>query len=104
MTWQDNLGVHLLGTNNGCVEVVDLEPQEYTVSVGFEIWIPDGAMMVLDIPSVQLHDQPAVRDQPFIFGAAMPALTTQQTLKPATARFDIVNANERLWVHRSSAV
>jgi hypothetical protein len=29
----------------------------------------------------------------------MRTLTTKQTLIPATARFDIAHANQRLWAH-----
>ena len=102
MARQDNFGVHLPGTRNRRVEVVDLEPQEHAVSVWLKTGIPDGAMMVLHIPSVQLQDQPALGDQPFILTAAMRALTTQQTLVPATARLNVTHADEWLWMHRNS--
>jgi hypothetical protein len=60
MTWQDNLSVHFLRARNGGVEVVDFKPQQHAVSVWLEIWVADGAMMMRHIPSVQLHDQPAM--------------------------------------------
>jgi hypothetical protein len=61
-------------------------------------------MMVLHVPSVQLQNQSALRNQPFILGAAVCALTTKQALIPAAARFDITHANEWLWVHTRSIV
>jgi len=102
MAWQDNLGVHRLGARNGCVEVVDLKPQEHAVSVWLKTGIPDGAVMVLHIPSVQLQDQPSSRDQPFILTATVRALTTQQTLIPATARLNITHADQGLRMHTNS--
>jgi hypothetical protein len=102
MTRHDNLDVHFLGAGNSGVEIVDLKPQEHAISVWLKVGIPDVAMMVLHVPSVQLQDQPTVRNQPFILGTAMCALTTKQTLIPATARFDITHANEWLWVHTNS--
>jgi hypothetical protein len=32
----------------------------------------------------------------------MRALTTEETLIPATARFDVMYANKRLWMHINS--
>jgi hypothetical protein len=102
MAWQDNLDFHFLATGNGRIEVVDLKPQKHAVSVWLGIWVPDGAVMVLYLPPVQLQNRPAVRDQPFILSTAMRALTTQETLIPATARLDITHANERLWMRTNS--
>lgn len=92
----DDLSLHFLGTCNRGVEVVEFKPQEHAISVGREIWISDGTLVMLHLPSVQLKNQPAVRDEPLILTAAMSALTAQETLIPATARFNIMHANEGL--------
>ena len=103
MAWQDNLDFHFLCTGNVRVEVVDLKPQKHAVSVWLNILIPDGAVMVLHFPPVQLQNRPTMRDQPFILRATMRALTTEETLIPATARLDITNANEGLCTHTNSS-
>jgi len=96
MARHDDLSLQLLGTSNRSVEVIQLKPQQHAISVGLEIWISDGTVVMLHIPSVQLKNQPAVRDEPLILTAAMPALTAQETLIPATARFNIMHANQGL--------
>ncbi len=101
MAGHDNLSVHFLGASSGRFEVLDLKPQEHAISIRLKIGISDGAMMVLHVPAVQLQNQSALRNQPFILGAAVCALTTQQALIPAAARFDITHANEWLWMHTS---
>jgi len=57
MAGQDNLDSHGLGTRHGGVEIIDLKPQKDAVSVRLEIRVPDRAVMVLDLPFVQLEDQ-----------------------------------------------
>jgi hypothetical protein len=101
MAWHDNIGAHFLGTSNGRVEVVDLKPQEHSVSVRLKIRIPDGAMMMLHFPFMQLKDQPAMGNEALILGAAVRTLTAKQMLKPATARLDVLYANEWLWMHKN---
>ncbi len=96
MAWHDHLCLQVLSANNGRVEVVEFKPQEHAISVWLDVWISDTTMMMLHIPSVQLKNQPAMRNEPFILTAAMRALTAKETLIPATARLDIAHANERL--------
>jgi hypothetical protein len=55
--------------------------------------------MVLNIPSVELQDQLALRFEPFIFGTTMRTLAAEQSLVPAAARLDVMYTNERLWTH-----
>jgi len=57
MAGQDNLDSHGFGTHHGSVEIIDLKPQKDAVSVRLEIRVPDRAVMVLDLPFVQLEDQ-----------------------------------------------
>ena len=96
MAWQDDLSLQVLGAGHSRFEVVDFKPQEHAISVGLDVWISDTAMMMLDIPSVQLKNQPALRNQPLILSAAMRTLTAKETLIPATARFNIAYANKGL--------
>lgn len=91
MTRQDNARLQFSGAGNGRFEVVNFKPQEHAVS-GNEAGIADGTVMMADIPSVQLQDQPAVRHEPFILGASMCTLAPKQTLIPAAARFDVTHA------------
>ncbi len=102
MTRFNDLSFHLFGTRNSGVEVVEFKPQEHAIS-GRDAWISETAMLMLDIPSVQLKNQPAVRNEPLILRAAMPTLTAKETLIPATARFNIAHANKGLetYIHCS---
>ena len=92
----DDLSFHPFRTCHSGIEVVEFKPQEHAISVWLDVWISDTAMMMLHIPSVQLKNQPAVRNQPLILRAAMRTLTAKETLIPATARFDIAYANKGL--------
>src|SRR5437879_5480209 len=92
MARQNNLDFHFLGAGHGGVEVAGLKPEQHPISVWLEIGVSDGAVMVLDLPAVQLQDQPAIRYQPLILGAAVRALTTQETLIPAAAGLDVAHA------------
>ena len=92
----DDLGFHLVGTRNNSIEVVQFKPEENAVSVWSKVGISERAMMMLDVPVVQLEDELSARDQPFIIRSAVAALTAKETLIPATARLDVMHANERL--------
>ncbi len=99
---QDNFDFHFSGTSNDRIEVVDFKPQKHAISVWLNTWVADGTMVMLHFPTVQLQNELAVRDQPFIFGATMRALPTEKMLIPATARFNITHANKGLRMHRNS--
>ena len=82
------------------VEVIHVEPQEHTVAPRPDVWIAQRAVMVLDLPAVQLEDEPSVAvDQPFIVGSAVVAARPEQPLEPCTGGFDIVDCEEWLWAH-----
>jgi hypothetical protein len=98
----DDLGLHILSAGKCRVEVVEFKPQQHAVSVWLKIWIPDGTVVVLHIPSVQLKNQPATRYEPLILGPAVRALTVKEPLIPVTARLDVAHANEGLWTHTHS--
>lgn len=89
MAWQNDLGVQALSAGNRGVEVVEFKPDEHAVSVWCDAGIADTAMVLLNIPLVQLKNQPAVRKEPLILGSAMAALAAKKLLIPATARLDI---------------
>jgi hypothetical protein len=66
-----------------------------------QILVTDWTVIVSHTPAVQLQDQSIVQNKTLILGAAVRTSTTKQTLIPATACFDIVHANQRLWAHRN---
>jgi len=57
MAGQNHLDVQFLGAGRCRFKVVQLEPQQNAVSVWLEIRIPDGAVMVLHVPTVQLKHE-----------------------------------------------
>ena len=101
MAWHDDLSVQSLSACNSRVEVVEFKPQDYAVSVWSDVGISKSAMVMLHIPSVQLKNQSAVRNEPLILRPAMGALAPKETLIPATARLDIRHANKWLGIHRN---
>ena len=101
MPGKNHLDLHFLGAGHCRIEVVNLKPQKHSISVRLEIRIADRTVMVPHVPPVQLEDQSIVQNKALILAAAMRTSTTKQTLIPATARFDIVHANQRLWAHRN---
>jgi len=98
MARQDNLRLEFLSTNYGGVKVLDLKPQQDSISMS-QFRIPNGAVMMIDVPAVQLQEQLAMRHQLLVLASAMAALASQEPLVPATARFNISNTNEGLWSH-----
>ena len=95
----DDLNLHRLGTCQGSVKIVDLKPEQDPVAVRLGLGITDGAMMVLDIPSVQLKDQLAPYLKTLILRPAMGTLTAEQALIPPAACLNVIHAKERLWMH-----
>ena len=91
---QDDLGFQLGDARGRCLEIINFEPQQYAVPIGPQPGIADGAVMVFDLPTVQLQNQPAVALQPFIFRAAMGALAAEQSLIPHAALFDIADCDQ----------
>ena len=89
MSWQHDLGFQFLGSRNRVVEVVELEPEQDAVAVWFVRWIPDRQVVVLDLEAMELKNQVAVGNKPIVLGSAVGALTSQQTLVPAAARFNV---------------
>src|SRR4051812_25643510 len=98
MAREDNLRAKLLSTANGSIEVLDFKPQLHPVPIS-QIRISDRPVVVFNFPTVQLHEQLAIGNQLLVVRSAVAALASQQPLVPATARFDIPNANHGLWAH-----
>jgi hypothetical protein len=98
----NHLDLHFLRARHGRLEIVKLEPQEHAVAMR-QILVTDWTVIVSHIPAMQLQDQPSTRGQTLVLGSSVCTSTTKQTLIPATARFDIVHANQRLWAHYSFA-
>jgi hypothetical protein len=99
MPWQNDLRLQLPGAPNGFIKILDFKPQKYAISVR-EFRIADRTVMMLHVPTVQLKNQPAVRDKPLILRTAVITFAAEETLIPTTARLNIAHADQRLWVHR----
>ena len=101
----ETLRVQLYGARHGRLEVVELElePEQHAIPVRFEIGISERPVLVHHIPAVQLKNQPAVPNEPFVLAPAVIALAAKEALIPAAARFDIVHANQRLQLHGKSS-
>src|SRR6516164_4181010 len=100
---EDDLGLELARALDGGVEVIDLEPQQYAVAVGRRRRIADGAVVVLHVPVVQLHDEGAVGvDEALVLGTAVIAPDAEKALVPPAARLDVVHGDQRLGAHIGS--
>jgi hypothetical protein len=95
---QDYFCLEFLGAAQGGVKVFHFEPQQHAISMG-QFWVADAPVMMSNVPVVQLHQQLTIRNQLFVMASAVAALAPEQTLVPATARFNVPNANQRLWAH-----
>ena len=102
MTGQNDVDTHFGGALHHTIEVVDLEPEQYSVPIRLVIPIPDPAVMVLYLEVVELKNKLAVNDQLLIRRAAMIALAAEQALIPATACFHIGHGDQRLRTHSTS--
>ncbi len=101
MPRQHYLRPEFLATDYGGIEVLHFKPQQHSIPMG-QFRIPDGAVVMGNVPTMQLHEQLAVRHQLLVLASTMAALASQKTLVPTTARFDIANTNQGLWTHLGS--
>jgi hypothetical protein len=62
MPGQNDLRAHVSAALHHGVEVIDFEPQQYAVSVGLVVAVPDRAVMVFHFEAMQLEDELSVRD------------------------------------------
>jgi hypothetical protein len=95
---QGNLRPEFLGAGYRRIKVLHFKPQQHSIPMSHS-WIPDGAVMMTNMPAMQLHEQLAVRNQLFVLASTLAALASQKTLVPATAGFNISNTNQGLWTH-----
>ena len=94
-----HLNAHLSGALNHGVKIIDLEPQQHSVSIRPVVTVADPAVLVLHFEAVQLKHKLTVRYQPFIVRAPVIAPQAQQTLIPSAACFHIGYGDERLGTH-----
>lgn len=77
MAGHDDFGVQFGRASHGGIEVVELEPHEDAIAAR-EVRIADRAVMMLDVPAVQLQDQNAAGCiQAFVFWAAVGTLAAK---------------------------
>ena len=98
MARQDNLRPKFLGAHYGRVKVLHFKPQQHSIPRR-QFRIPDGAVMVSNVPAMQLHEQLAIRNQLLVLGSTVAALASKKKLVPTTARFDISDTNQGLGTH-----
>jgi hypothetical protein len=99
MARKHDLDLHLSGTLNDCVEVIDLKPKQNAVPIRFRMRIADPTMVMFDFETVKLQDQIAIGDQLFISAAPVITATAKQTLIPLTTRFYIRHCYQGLRAH-----
>src|SRR5262245_62439907 len=99
MTRHNHLNSHPLRSCDRRIDVIDLEPQQHTISGRFVNGIADRSVMMLYIPPVELQYQLARANEALVIRPAMRTLTIEQLLIPSAARFNIAHANQWLWMH-----
>ena len=99
VTRHNHLDGHLVGALDDGVEVVDLEPEQETVAIGFVVAIGDGAVVVLGLEAVELQDELVVEAETLVVRAAVVAAQAEEALIPAAAGFDVSDGDEGLRTH-----
>ena len=99
VTGHDDVSTQRLGPYNGGVDVVYLEPKKQAIPRRQVVRITDASVVMLLFPAVQLQDQLAGVDEPFVVRPTVGALAIEQPLIPSAAGLDISNANQRLRSH-----
>ena len=114
MDWQDHFGAELGAPARRPRQVIDLEPEEHAVAVRLRRRVSDRAVVVLDVPGVELRIKPSLpycvrwrvgflELESFVLRAAVRvALATEEALVPAAARFDVPARDEGLRSHGCS--
>ena len=101
MPRQEDLRLKLIDASYCGVEVVDLEPQQHTISVRTIVGVADREVVMSHVEPVQLKNELPVHDQPLVLVAAVRALAVEKTPIPAPAGFDVSYCDERLRPHVS---
>src|SRR5262245_49277291 len=73
------------------VKIVELEPEDHAVARR-KGRITERTMIMLDLPFVQLKNEPVAGFESFIFLAAMPAGASKQLLVPTACRWHVADA------------
>jgi hypothetical protein len=95
----DNPDAHFSGALHDRFKIVNLEPQQHSVTIWPVIAIANGAVMVFHFEAVQLKDKLAIRNQLLICRAPVIAAATEQTLIPSATCFHIGHGDQRLGTH-----
>jgi len=66
----DDLRVQLLCSCYCPLEIVQLEPEEDAIPIRAKAGVTQQAMLMFDMPVVQLKHQPSIQFQPFVLPAA----------------------------------
>jgi len=82
---ENDLGLQITCASHGVVEVVDLEPHEDAVARGLRAGITEVGVIVLDVPRVQLEDQPIAGDEALVLASPVCARASEQPLIPRLA-------------------
>lgn len=94
-------GAELGGTDDRSIEVVHFEPQQHPMTQRTDVGLTQRAVMVLDLPTVQLEHETSVGvDEPFVVGSAVVAPCTEKMLEPPARGLDVVDGEKRLRPHR----
>lgn len=99
MLGKNDPSLQFLGTSDGEVEVQNFKPHQHSIPIRGDCRITDRTMVVLTLPMVQLQDEFALMDQLFVFLSSVIALEAKELLIPTTTGFDIMNCQERLYLH-----
>jgi hypothetical protein len=83
---------------------VQLESQHDAVAIRAQLRISEGAVSVLDVPSVQLKNESLTDHEALIFVAPVSARATKQISIPSAHRRDVVNADERRKLHAEAPI
>ena len=68
----ENVGLQLLRPRPGRVKVIDFKPEQHPVARR-QVGVPEGAVMVLHVPAVELEHQPATLHQPLVVRTSLVA-------------------------------
>ena len=103
MAWQNDFRLQVHGAGMSSVKIVQFKPEEYAVSMR-KVGITDLTVMMLVFPAMELEHQLAFTNESLVIRSTMGALAAEQALIPTAARFDIADANERLWTHAAGGL
>jgi hypothetical protein len=92
---------HRLTAFDGGIDVGYFKPKRHPIPVRPLVRIADRNVVMAHQPGMQLQHETPIVNESLIFGPAVGALTSEQSLIPAAAGLDVVHANEGLGAHES---